>query len=61
MQTEKYAANISKIRKPQDDEYYDEEDENDTDDYQAQMLSAVQSTDMGRLENWIDKVYPKFL
>lgn len=41
MQTEKYAANISKIRKPQEDEYYDEEDENDTDNYQAQMLTAV--------------------
>jgi hypothetical protein len=29
VQTEKYAANISKVRKPQDDEYYDEEEEND--------------------------------
>jgi len=29
VQTEKYAANISKVRKPQDDDYYDEEEENE--------------------------------
>jgi len=35
VQTEKYAQNISKIRKPQneDDEYYDEEEEQEAEDY----------------------------
>ena len=60
MQTEKYAANISKVRKPQDDEYYDEEEENDAENYQAQQLQTIQTTNMKSLESWLEKVYPRF-
>ena len=62
VQTEKYAHNISKIRRPQneDDEYYDEEEDQEEDN-QSQMLNAIQTDDMLRLENWLDKIYPKIL